>query len=72
MFADYATDDYRVIDQNSPEASTITVSFNNKKTNYSWFLGLDIRAAYISDLARVGCRSSGCGSGWRARESCLC
>ena len=44
MFADYATDDYRVTDQNSPEASTITVSFNNKKTNYSWFLGLDILA----------------------------
>lgn len=44
LFADYATDDYRVNDPNSPEAATISVSFNSKKTNYSWFLGLDLLA----------------------------
>ena len=44
VFGDYAADDYRSNDPNSPEASTITVTFNNKKTNYSWFLGLDFLA----------------------------
>lgn len=39
LFADYQADDYRTNDPNSPEASSITVSFNNKKTNY--FLGFD-------------------------------
>lgn len=42
IYGYYATDDYRANDPSAPEPSTITVSFNSKKTNYSWFFGLDI------------------------------
>ena len=44
LFADYQTDDYRTNDPNSPEATSITVSFNNKKTNY--FLGFGFLPIY--------------------------
>lgn len=42
MFADYYTDDYRVDDFNSPEAATITVSFNSKHVSRGlWGFGFD-------------------------------
>ena len=44
FFADYQAEDYRADDPNSKDAATISVSFNTKKTNYAWFLGLDFLA----------------------------